>query len=98
MDTDHGLYLLGGDVVHERRAHVAQRRVAAQAAVDRHLRRKHSRLTLFRAYSALRASIKQNQNDRGTQIENTYSLSRANAQTHSLYLNFLTNGEGDSDR
>lgn len=46
----------------------------------------------------LRASIKQNQNDRGTQIENTYSLSRVNAQTHSLFLNFLTNGEGDSDR
>lgn len=36
-DTDHGFYLLGGHVVHERRAQLAQLQVAAQRAVHAHL-------------------------------------------------------------
>lgn len=38
-DTDHGLYLLGGDIVEQRRAHVAQLLGLAQHAVHAHLRR-----------------------------------------------------------
>lgn len=36
-DTDHSLYLLGGHVVHERGAQLAQLQVRAQRAVHAHL-------------------------------------------------------------
>lgn len=41
-DTDHGLYLLGGHVVHERRAQLAQLQLVAQRRVHAHLRERRT--------------------------------------------------------